>query len=482
MSVTEILKQRAIERLEKNKEFMSETKLKLYKTILLECTDINILRDLADNELDLELQKYLYKINENEEFEPKSLGDVEKVLSKKYNQTKMSIIHNNTAMVNDIDDEALLEIACKIYMHEQEENREEEQEDGVSLEDLDKLDFSDEETGEENEEEAAEYDEIDNIDFSDEETGEENEEETAEEEQSRESEEDSIVDFGMTKEEFDREKSKNNNDTDGVSLDDLDELDKQFNDEINEEDNFDISDDDIFIEEDEEEAEEDNFESNEDMFIEEDGEEAEEDNFESNEDIFVDSEYEIDGEEAEEDNFESIDNIDTDDMFDEDNLGDEEESADIDSINTDDMFVDNEEEISDIDDMDTDDMFDEDNLGDEEESADIDSINTDDMFADDEEESADIDNINTDDMFADDEDESDIEEHSNNEGKTLNKQSNNPQSIVNKNRIFDNGTDRGRKTQDTFNALSSLFGGTSKIIKKAGSKINKMGKSDFFKP
>ena len=543
MAIIDVLKDRAIDRLEKNKEFMSETKLKLYTAIISECNDIDTLRDIVDNELELDLQRYLFEANEREKFEPHNLGEIEEVLSKKYNKTKISIIHNNMAMVQDIDDDALLELTCKIYMQQQEEGvsideldslefeegeddnyaSESDDEEGVGIDDIDSLEF---EEGEEFEEdEGVGIDDIDSLEFEEgeddnyesedtfdvdnvefEEEQEEYFEDSIDEDETSEeqTDDDAIIDFGMSEEEFKSiEKSKEIED--GVSLDNLDELDGLFDEEYDQsEDNGLYDEDDVFIEEDEEEPEKDNFEDSEDIF------EDEADRILAG--IDIEEEFDDTEEEPEDsDMFSSIDNMDTEDMF-EDSDPDEEDGQfdSIDSIDTDDMFIDDgfeeleEDEQSDvtedIDDIDTDDMFvdegiDEsvDELSDELDS--VDSIDTDDMFEDETEGEveddpmASIDNIDADDMFSDEEDDS-IEEDDSSRNAFFDRQTNNQNSShannqpnrVNKNEIFNNGTDRGKKTQDTFNTLSNIFNGTGKMFKKAGSKLHELGKSDFFKP
>lgn len=482
----QFFKNKITARLEELRDFMPEIKYKLYKTMIEDCDSYDEIREMAELDLQFNMIHYVNELKDKLKDNNTNIEELEAVTNKNVRASKLVVITpkpksqlTNAEKLNDIDlstlgedmeDEDVLASAANLLlmrmrnMPPEELYREELEnyEEDTSEEDIDELD------GEGLFEETDEIfdDEEDELEFED---GalEDLEEELTEKKldirdirtDDDDDDDDDVLDFG------DKE-----DDEEGVDIDDLDSLgDDIFTDDIDgmddEEDDFDIDsmdDSDLFEDTDDE------FEDNND-------EDFDIDSMDDS-DIFVDNEdddFDDDSEDFD------IDSMDDSDMFGdsedfEDDIDEDEGDFDIDSMDDSDMFGDDDNFEDDFEDEDG-----ESNIDDIDDSELFDDSDSEDEF-DDEFEEDNIDDIEDDsDEFDIDESDFDVGEPeddlddffsdlNNNTNKSVSNSGNIQKRQMASNKIFLNNTKRGEQTQQMFNLLGGLFGGTAKLATKAG--------------
>ena len=301
------LKKRILNRLEEVQECMSNTKYKLYKTIVNDCNSFDEIREIAELDMQLGLIDYVRKLKYSLDKNNISIGDIEAINNYSDKPQKLSLILpskniNQTQKLDDIDistlgedieDEEVLAAASSILLSRlnaippeelYREQIEDYEDDELSEEHIDDIDVSYDDLYSNSEDDDEEEDELDFDDIDESELGIDEDE--------KQDINDIVPDFS--------------NETD----DEDDELDFGNN-ESNDIDN--ISDDDIFIDNDDESDNESDDES-EDT----DWDSLGDDLFEEGSNNFDD-----DSDEESDDDISSLDNIDAEDLFCDDDSEDE---------------------------------------------------------------------------------------------------------------------------------------------------------------
>ena len=506
------LKKRILNRLEEVQECMSNTKYKLYKTMINDCNSFDEIREIAELDMQLGFIDYVRKLKYNLDENNISIDDIEAINNYSDKPKKLSLIipsknTNQTHKLDDIDistlgedieDEEVLAAASSILLSRlnaippeelYREQIEDYEDDELSEEHIDDIDvsyddlYSNSEDDDEEEDDELDFDDIDESELGIDDEEEDDEEDELDFDDIDESElgidEDEKQDINDIVPDF-------SNETD----DEDDELDFGNN-ESNDIDN--ISDDDIFIDNDDEsdnesddESEDTDWDSLGDDLFEEGSNNFDDDSDEESDDTDWDSLGDDLFEECSEDGDESDDESDDtdwdslgDDLFEEDNDNfyddsDDESDDDIsslDNIDADDLFCDDDSE----------DEYDEDGEDDEDDDAlsDIDNI---------EDDSDEFDLDDTD--FEYDEPTDDAESFDDFfKSKNVNDINNKKKKRdVTQQKIFINGSRRGQQTQDMFNMLNNMFGGFGRAGSKLGNTfkksiktgVNKINKSSFF--
>ena len=483
-------KNRILDRLEELRPYMSDTKYRLYIAMVNDCKSFDEIREMADLDLQFSMIKYIKEVEGKLSDANTNVHELEAVTNQNSRAAQLSVIKpikkedkTNIAVAMDIDistlgedmeDEEILASAANILMlrmmntppeelyREELENYEENEftEEGVDNLDVDldemyqDIDYDDPE-----EDEQDEFD-ID-IEDEDEYTEDENKVNLSDLASAKDllnelnSEEDDSLDFGNEQEDIIVDEAD-------IFADSEDDIDDAFGYNSDDEDDFDIDsidDSDLF-------GDDDSFDDAED-----------EDDFDidsmDDSDLFGDNEEYDEEDDIESDDFD-IDSIDDSDIFDDSDYIDDEDIED-------DSSDDNWDSLGD-------DMFDN-------------SDDSDDMDFEDDEDT--VDNIDADDLFGDDSfeedddsefdlDESDFEfEEPEDDFDDFFKDSasvEKPKREITVDKIFINGTDRGKQTQDMFNMLNKIFGGTEKLFNKAAKKtkqtvsngIRNINNSGFF--
>ena len=486
------LKKRILNRLEEVQECMSNTKYKLYKTMVNDCNSFDEIREIAELDMQLGLIDYVRKLKYSLDENNISIGDIEAINNYRDKPKKLSLILpskniNQTQKLDDIDistlgedieDEEVLAAASSILLSRlnaippeelYREQIEDYEDDELSEEHIDDIDVSyDDLYG--NSEDDDEEDELDFEDIDESELGIDEEE--------KQDINDIVPDFS--------------NETD----DEDDELDFGNN-ESNDIDN--ISDDDIFIDNDDESDNESDDESDDtdwdslgDDLFEEDNDNFDDDSDEESDDTDWDSLGDDLFEEGSEDGDESDDESDDTDW---DSLGDDLFEEDNDNFD-DDSDEESDDDISSLDNIDADDLFCDDDSEDEYDEDGEDG--EDDEDDEDDDALSDIDNIEDDsDEFDLDDTDFEYDEPTDDaesfddffKSKNVNDINNKKKKRdVTQQKIFINGSRRGQQTQDMFNMLNNMFGGFGRAGSKLGNTfkksikagVNKINKSSFF--
>ena len=505
------LKKRILNRLKEVQECMSNTKYKLYKTMVNDCNSFDEIREIAELDMQLGLIDYVrklkYSLNENNI----SIGDIEAINNYSDKPQKLSLILpskniNQTQKLDDIDistlgedieDEEVLAAASSILLSRlnaippeelYREQIEDYEDDELSEEHIDDIDVSYDDLYGNSEDADEEDDELDFDDIDESELGIDDEEEDDEEDE---------LDFDDIDESelgIDEDEKQDINDIVPDFSNETDDEDDELdfgNNESNDIDN--ISDDDIFIDNDDEsdnesddESEDTDWDSLGDDLFEEGSNNFDDDSDEESDDTDWDSLCDDLFEECSEDGDESDDESDDtdwdslgDDLFEEDNDNFDDDSDDesdddissLDNIDADDLFCDDDSE----------DEYDEDGEDDEDDDAlsDIDNI---------EDDSDEFDLDDTD--FEYDEPTDDAESFDDFfKSKNVNDINNKKKKRdVTQQKIFINGSRRGQQTQDMFNMLNNMFGGFGRAGSKLGNTfkksikacVDKINKSSFF--
>lgn len=509
----QFFKDKIANRLTELKPYMSDVKYRMYMSIIKDCKDLDELREMAEMDLQFNMVQYISEITDKIKLSDTSIDELEAVINQNTRAAKLTVImpkkkekvETYEEVVDNIDEiiedeEVLNATANLLYMRMQtavpseldtsslEYEDDEEDNSLVSFDSIeaDDIEDSDEEyaeDGDEDDEEEDEYtneedlvdpdddyyynqdedDEEDNndddyFDDIDEESfyslgGEEDTEDDEEDKKDIENEveKEQPIDFGtpITKDESSTESlSELFDDTDALKedeqyLDDIDPDDLFGADE--EDDYFEDEEDEEYDDEEEDDEYEEEIDPDDDYANEENDEEDDEDD-----DINIDDMYGDEDDDEEDDDDE--DDIDIDDMY-----GDDEEEEDYDE----------EDELDALESIDPDEMFGGDDEEDDEDEEDSDDdLNVDDMYGDEEDE----------DEFDIDEDEltGDIDEEEANESN-LNSLFDNAPSIPNtpprkraktQDKVFINGTKRGKQTQDMFNVILNMMDKASKLKNK----------------
>jgi len=510
------LKKRILNRLEEMQEYMSSTKYKLYKTMVNDCNSFDEIREIAELDMQLGFIDYVIKLKHSLDENNISIDDIEDISNYNDKSQQLSLILPSknikttqklddidiSTLGEDIEDEEVLAAASSILLsrlnamppeelyREQLENYEEDELSEEYIDDIhvsydDLYDNSEDADEEDADEEGIDIEDVDNDFFIDEE---DDDEEDAEEDE---------LDFDDIDESelgIDDEEKQDINDIvpdfSNETDDEEDELDFGNN-ESNDIDN--ISDDDIFIDNDEE--------SDDDESDDTDWDSLGDDLFEEEDDNFDDDDY-SDDESDEEADIDSLgdDLFEEDDNFDDDYSDDESDEDDIDSLG-DDLFE--EEDDDSFDDYSDDESDEEDDINS------LDNIDADDLFCDDYSEDVDDDSEEDDalsdiDNIEDDSDEFDLDDtdfeydEPTDDAESFDDffKSKNVNDINNKKKkrdatpqkVFINGSKRGKQTQDMFNILNNMFGGFGRAGSKLGNTfknsikagVNKVNKSSFF--
>ena len=453
------LKKRILNRLEEVQECMSNTKYKLYKTIVNDCNSFDEIREIAELDMQLGLIDYVRKLKYSLDKNNISIGDIEAINNYSDKPQKLSLILpskniNQTQKLDDIDistlgedieDEEVLAAASSILLSRlnaippeelYREQIEDYEDDELSEEHIDDIDVSYDDLYSNSEDDDEEEDELDFDDIDESELGIDDEEEDDEEDE---------LDFDDIDESelgIDEDEKQDINDIvpDFSNETDYEDDELDFgNNESNDIDN--ISDDDIFIDNDDESDNESDDES-EDT----DWDSLGDDLFEEDNDNFDD-----DSDDESDEDISSLDNIDADDLFCDDDSEDEY----------------GEDGEDDEDDEDDDALSDIDNIEDDSDESDLDDTDFEyDEPTDDAE--------SFDDFF---------------KSKNVNDINNKKKKRdVTQQKIFINGSRRGQQTQDMFNMLNNMFGGFGRAGSKLGNTfkksiktgVNKINKSSFF--
>ena len=458
------LKKRILNRLEEVQECMSNTKYKLYKTMVNDCNSFDEIREIAELDMQLGLIDYVRKLKYSLDENNIRIGDIEAINNYSDKPQKLSLILpskniNQTQKLDDIDistlgedieDKEVLAAASSILLSRlnaippeelYREQIEEYEDDELDFEDIDESELG---IGEEEKQDINDIvpdfsneidDEDDELDFGNNEPN----------------DIDNISDDGIfidDDEESDDESDDESEDTDWDSLgDDLfEEGSNNFDDDSDEESDdtdWDSLGDDLF-----EEGSEDGDESD-DESDDTDWDSLGDDLFEEDNDNFDD-----DSDDESDDDISSLDNIDADDLFCDDDSEDEyDEDGEDDE---DDEDYEDDDALSDIDNIEDDsDEFDLDDTDFEYDEPTDDAESFDDFFK-----SKNVNDIN-------------------NKKKKRD---------VTQQKIFINGSRRGQQTQDMFNMLNNMFGGFGRAGSKLGNTfkksikagVNKINKSSFF--
>lgn len=530
-------KDRIISKIDEIKDSITDTKYRLYKSMIDNCDDYEELLNLAEIELQIEMFVYIEELHNKLEKMGTSVDELKSAGESKNNKQLVIISSKNRVKTSDNielsnediielmeDDEATAAMAmmlsmqlanqplCEKYHNEIIDSsriQDKDDENEVSIYDLDKLDTTEleeslfldeddedeifesidsmlgeledaEDNSDEDDDDEDDYDEYDiNNLFIDEEDTEEVEEKKKTLQEIALEDDDEDDDF------IDLDNTNNNNEEDIDELDDseLENLIFGDSDDEDEDDDFDIDMGDIIFEDDEDD---DGFEIDEEDQI---------FNSDDNDDFDIDD-NEIFASDNEDNEDEDEDDIDFDDLiFEEDTEDDNENDEDDDEIDIDSLFDDSDSEDT-FNNNDENDNNNEDDLFDD----DIDTLDVNSLFDDSEEDTEseendeDIFDIDESELFADDYDGDKDEDISDDEYSDLFGQSPRiPQSTSNQipqvpvrrqntvDKIFMNGTDRGKKSQDTFNMLNKTFNNGGKLLKGIKRKLNNyISSSDMY--
>ena len=495
-------------RIEELKPFMSDLKYKLYISMIEDCDNLEEIREMAELDLQFNMIKYVRDLDNKLKLSDTNIEELEAVANRNNRAIKLTVIAPKKKKTNrqiakdfdfstigeDLEDEEMLACAANLlYMQLQntpiEELQSEYNEEYINEDDIDSVDLDEELY--DNDEEIHDNDEdtefgnfeleididedYNNIDEDDNNIDEDYN--NIDEDYNNIDEDDEIIDFGLddnrnTEIHIDSMVAK----VKGQDIDSM-ELDSMFedNDEEDEQDIDSVDLDSIFEEEYNEDDEQDIDSVDLDSIFEEEDEQEEDE--QDIDDMNLESMFE---EEYDEEDEQDIDDVDLDSMFEEeDDDEQEDDEQDIDDMNLDSMFEEDEDDEQEEDD--------EISVIDSINNSDLDSIFGEDDFVEDEEDSSlDIDSIDTDSLFGDEEDDSDDSEFDIDDSEfemnepeednfedffNRNHNSSTPTVTSNReitvNKIFINGTRRGKQTQQMFNILGSIFNKTESIAKKA---------------
>lgn len=511
----QFFKNKITARLEELRDYMPDLRYRLYKTMIDDCNSYDEIREMAELDLQFNMIKYVNELKDKLKVNNTNLEELEAITSNNTKSPKLAVIApkpkselTNEQKINDIDlstlgedmeDEDVLASAANIFLARlQNEPIEETLRDEV-------YNYDDEDTDSEidniddaglygdSEEEDDLYDDTedsddDDIEFADgalEELENELEVHKADiRDEVDESEiDDNIIDFGDDSPESNKEATEKADTNTAETESNSDNIDNLTEDEL--EDSLFVDDDDsIDIDE---------------YDYDDDSDESDIDNIDSlGDDLFDDSiddydDEDTDDESGDESGDDEFANIDGDDLFDdsiddedddsEDDDSDIDELDEVDDIDGDDLFEDSDDELDDeddseeydsdgIDDLDDDGLFDDsiddsDELFDDDDSSDDDDSNDIDIVGDDDDDEFDIDES---DLEAEEPD-NDLDDFFNDlNNETESKQNNSKEHVkreITPKKVFLNNTKRGKQTQNMFNLLNSIIGGTGKLTSKA---------------
>ena len=503
------MKDRIREKINLIKNRMSDMKYRLYTIKIDSAKTIDEVRAISEIQSQLDFIEYLKKIDTQIKSLDTNVDDIEQTNLKDSAITRFSIIEPSSNkknvkpsidtidLLNDLNDEELFNTMLDIG-DKQEENSKA----------LGYYDDDEDEVDEDTDSEFADFDDEDDP------LGEFDEDED---------EEDDSDEFGdFDDEDYDDSMFEDDDGTDSefADFDDDDEYtNSMFEDDESDEDDSsdefgdfeeDTDTSDMFIDDDEDEDDTDSefadFDDDDEYtnsMFEDDDKESDDSEFGDFED---ESEFDDSYDDEDEDDIDSEfgDFDDNDDsMFDEDEDSDDSMFSDFDDSDSeyDEQYADYDDEDEDEFSTDTDE-FDPDNIfDDDDEDSDFEELDEEDNEFEDFDDDSDSDNMFED--FDDDEDDtnddsSEIRETSGSDfedfddfdntfvNRNVQRQQNNQSSAirkphnVNRGNVFKNGSERGEKTQKTFDSITRLFGGASKVAKKAGHKISKTSKNSFF--
>ena len=444
------MKNRIREKINLIKDKMSDMKYRLYMVKIDSAKTIDEVRAISEIQSQLDFIEYLKKIDTQIKSLDTNVDDIEQTNLKDSAITRFSIIEPSSNkknikpsvdtidLLNDLNDEELFNTMLNIG------DKQEEVGETLGY-------YTDEEDEEDDTDQEFE-------DFDDE------DDPLGEFDDSEDSEDDTDQEF----EDFDTD-----NDYDDSMFEDDDE-------EESDDQEFEDFDDDSMFEDDEEDDDDsddqefsdfdDDNDYDDSMFEDDDGEN--DDTYQEFDDFDSDTEYDDsmfeDSEEDDDSEFGDFD--DTESEYDEQYEDDDEDefSTDTDEFDPDNMFEDDDEE-SDLEELDDSEFEDFD-----------DDSDSDDMFEDSDDDEDDPTEISG----------SDFEDFDDSDNTFINRnvqrqQNSNSSAVrrphnVNRGNVFKNGSERGEKTQKTFDSITKLFGGASKAVKKAGHKISKTSKNSFF--
>lgn len=556
-SKIDFYKKRIMERIDSVKDYMSNTKYRLYKSMVENCNDYNELLDMAEIDLQVTMFKYIQDLQsklENYGTNVSELSTIKNnvrtnqmvIISSKKKEKSGNMVDLSLEDINELmnDDDATAAMAmalsyqlstqplCEKYHDEiiDSSRIKEDNTDEVSIYDLDKLDTSSlEESLFIEDDEDAEDGMFDSMD-------------------------DMLDGLEFDEDNIDEDEDNIDEDEDDIDIDDYSHLfsdDNEFeiDDSSDEDDGFEFEDDldnslffedidsrrktlkEVALDEDDDDDDDDiidldsSYKDNKEEYIDDldddaletmifsDDEEQNQDDIDDIDDIddmdlvnslFVDDEDDSDTDDFDIDEndlvFEDEDALEEYDGIDE---TEEDDEVDYDGIifdddqDTDDNYSDDEDEL--FDDNYDDIVFDdsEDESDDNSDDLDIDTLDVNSLFddeeddlesevEDDEDDEFDVFDIDESELFGDDtEDNRDKQVDDEDYSKlfnTSNSSNNTPVKRENSvDKIFINGTDRGKQSQDMFNMLNKTFNTSSKLFKGIAKKTsNYINTSDMY--
>ena len=483
-------------RLTELRPYMSDVKYRMYMSVIGDCKDLDELREMAEMDLQFNMVKYLNELTDKIKLSDTSIDELEAVINQNARAAKLTVImpkkrekQTYEEVVENIDevleDKDVLEASANILWQRlsspvpediditnleeyEEDDLEVENEETTNIDEIDEYDDAalEEAYEEEEEEDLFEIDEIDEYDdaaleeaYEEEEyldgldeieDIDEEEDDTSEdidlEDNTLEDEEDKPIDFGDTQEEEEpidfgdstvKETEENEEDSfglDSLDISDMYSLGEETDDEEDDDELINIDD---LLDEDSQA-----YDPDDDYAMDEDDDDEEDDlNIDDMYGDDEDEEEEDDIEEEEEDEYDEYD-----DYANEEDTEEADEDEDEDELDPDDMFGDDEEDEE------------------EEEDTEDDDLNPDDMFGDEEEEEDAFD-IDESELTGDiDDTDSDLDNLFDTTQSTTNNKNIQPQKRAKtQDKVFINGTQRGKQTQDMFNMIFGLANKISKV-------------------
>lgn len=511
----QFFKEKIKNRLTELRPYMSDVKYRMYMSVIGDCKDLDELREMAEMDLQFNMVKYLNELTDKIKLSDTSIDELEAVINQNTRAAKLTVIvpkkkektttyeevvenidevledkdvleasanilwqrlNNPTPSDVDIsdadseddDDIEIDSISEDIYEIDEYddaaleeaygEDDDEEAEDTLEIDEIDEYDDAALEELYEEEEYLDGLDDIDDIDELDEDEDNEEDEQDEEDETELNDEEKPIdfggnneaeeepIDFGVDTTEDTEQNTSNNNPDDEFGLDSLglDDMYSLGEDEDDEDENDDVINiDDLFGDDDQAYDEDDDYALDED----EDEDEDEEDDELNIDDMYGDEDEEDDDtEEDEEDDELELDEMYGDEDDSEDDEEDNKEEDDFESLDPDDMFGDDEPEEEDED----------------EQESESDELNPDDMYGDNEDD--DQFDIDESELTGDvDNTDSDLNTLFENTSTTENKAIPPQKRVKTQDKVFINGTQRGKQTQDMFNMIFGIAGKVSKL-------------------
>lgn len=490
-------------RLTELRPYMSDVKYRMYMSVIGDCNDLDELREMAEMDLQFNMVKYLNELTDKIKLSDTSIDELEAVINQNARAAKLTVImpkkrekQTYEEVVENIDevleDKDVLEASANILWQRlsspvpediditnleeyEEDDLEVENEETTNIDEIDEYDDAAleeayEEEEEEEEEDLFEIDEIDEYDdaaleeaYEEEEyldgldeieDIDEEEDDTSEdidlEDDTLEDEEDKPIDFGDTQEEEEpidfgdstvKETEENEEDSfglDSLDISDMYSLGEETDDEEDDDELINIDD---LLDEDSQA-----YDPDDDYAMDEDDDDEEDDL--NIDDMYGDDEDEEDYDEEEADDIEEEEEDEYDEYDDyanEEDTGEADEDEDEDELDPDDMFGDDEEDEEE-----------------EEDTEEDNDLNPDDMFGDEEEDAFDIDESElTGDI---DDTDSDLDNLFDTTQSTTNNKNIQPQKRAKtQDKVFINGTQRGKQTQDMFNMIFGLANKISKV-------------------